>query len=389
MNIIAGALVFIFIVGFVAIFVLFVLAGVFSVLAIADAVSGQQVVDGRYFLRCNTYRTAFIVWPALIFFVLLQFLKNGDPNVDYGGEMMIPIVPTVITALLLNLTTSLHVISGLAALKKQNAISGGEFSLHLVLQLCCGLDIISTMILSARERSRYPNTRAEFFKRVFVKRELPIPGFFGAALGLSALACLNMINSLVPVGILEYALYFRSTDWPIKWPIRRLSSDASTFYFLLLFVLLCAVLDAARFYRKLPPGLLSQRFLQRVTAYSVVAITLELTLGALLLAILASLVTNYSAFSAMSRGSIVITDYFIFITVNVAAIAAIQASAAFYTRLVIKRGQTDGVITEETAELFKRWSLYPVAQIVAVYRLTKAIREHEEASRPASFQNWL
>jgi hypothetical protein len=152
---------------------------------------------------------------------------------------------------------------------------------------------------------------------------------------------------------------------------------------------LCAVLDAARFYRKLPPGLLSQRFLQRVTAYSVVALVLELTLCALLLVILASLVTNYSAFSAMSRGSIVITDYFIFITVNVAAIAAIQASAAFYTRLVIKRGQTDGVISEETAELFKRQSLYPVAQIVAVYRLTKAIREHEEASRPASFQNWL
>lgn len=388
---IAGAFLsfFLYILGFVAIFVLFVLAAIFSVLAIAEAVSGQQDVDGRYFSRCSMYRVAFIVWPILILFLLLQFLNNGDPNADHGGELMMPIVPTVFTALLLNLTTSLHVISGLAALKKKNAISGGEFSLHLVMQLCCGLDIISSMILSSRERIYHPNTQVGSSKRVFVKRKLPIPGFFGASLGLTAVFSWYVILSLIPIGIVEYALYFRSTDWPINWPIRRLSTNASVFYFLLFFVILCAVLDAARFYRKLPAGLLSQRFLQRVVAYSVVASVLELTLGVLLLVIIASLVMNYSAFSAMSRGSAVISDYFLFIIINAAAIAAIQASAAFYTRLVIKRGQTDKVISEEEAEFFKRMSIYPVEQVVAVYRLNKAIREHEEASRSVTPQDRL
>lgn len=91
----------------------------------------------------------------------------------------------------------------------------------------------------------------------------------------------------------------------------------------------------------------------------------------------------------MSRGSAVISDYFLFIIINAAAIAAIQASAAFYTRLVIKRGQTDKVISEEEAEFFKRMSIYPVEQVVAVYRLNKAIREHEEASRSVTPQDRL
>lgn len=376
-------------VGLVSIFILPVLAGLFAITAIADAVMGKETPDGRYFTRCFIYRTAFLLWLILLWYLLLrsanQFAASVPGGDDHSGDMLIPLVPAVVATVIMNFATSLHVISGLAAHKKQRAISGGEFSGHIFLQLFFGFDFIDSLFLMFKEKADHPGERTGFFRHVFVKSALPAPGTFGALLGIGVLASLWMLLSFNSVGTAGFLLNLRNI---YPGSITRLLYSSATNYFFLFVFSGSAVLDASRFFRKPPKEVLAWPFLKKVIAYSAVALALEITLFALILLIVASLVTNFTVFLSMDRSD-VIPNYFIFIVVNAAAIAAVQVSAAFYSRLVIKRSQTDGVITEEEAAIFKRQSLYPWALVIDVYHLNKAIREHEEASRIVTPQNWL
>ena len=99
-------------------------------------------------------------------------VQTGDP--DHGGDAMWPIIPTLAASLALNVTMSLHVISGLAACRKQKTITGGNFALHVFMQLCCGFDFISSLILMFKEWGNHPNERVGFLSHVFVKRTMPV-----------------------------------------------------------------------------------------------------------------------------------------------------------------------------------------------------------------------
>jgi hypothetical protein len=364
-------------VGVFGLFAIFGLGTIFSILAIADAVSRQQVVDGRYFTRCLIYRVAFLLCLLLYGFAFYRMVQTGDP--DHGGDvLMIGFPGGIVLSLALTVTTSLHVISGLAALKKQKTISGGEFALHLFLQCCCGLDFIDTLILASLEMSNHPKERVGFLRHAIVKRTLPIPGFIAVLLGGCVLFALGMISSFISIGVHNFMLNFRTVFFNQTGRL----SDASFFFFIFFFaVILCVILDAVRFYSKLPVDLTSRMFLGKVMIYSSIALVLEITFSSLLVMFAGSLITHYSLITSMSNMA-VFKDYFLFITITVAAIVAVQVSASFYTRLCIKRSLTDGAISDEKAELFKRMSLFPGAQIVAVYRLIKANRDHVEAVEP-------
>lgn len=160
-----------FIVGILGIFIVIELCGIFSIIAIAYAVSKYQVVDFRYFTRCFIYRVAFLLWPILISFAIIRTVQTGDPG--HEGDAMWPIVPALAASMALNMTTSLHVILGLAACRKQKTITGGEFAFHVCMQLFCGFDFISSLILMFKEREKHPNERVGFFRHVFVKRTMP------------------------------------------------------------------------------------------------------------------------------------------------------------------------------------------------------------------------
>ena len=286
------------------------------------------------------------------------------------------------TAVLMNLTSSLYVISGLASLKRQKLISGGVFALHLVMQLFCGMAFLSSIILAAGEWNRYPTERLNFLRNVLSKRQLAAPGFFSASLFLTAFLAGNVISSLIRIGVAEFAFHYGEHNY---WPVQRISTNLSFFYIFFFLIIICALIDAFRFSRKLPLGLLERPFLNSLMAYSVVAIVLESMLATILLLFTYSLVDDFTVITARTDKSKLISVYLLFIAINAVAVVAIQASAAYYTRLCIKRAQEDGALLDEDELLFKQNSIYPVAQLVVVYRLKKMCREHE-ISRNESLQ---
>jgi hypothetical protein len=158
-------------VGIFGVFIVIGLSGIFSIFAITVSVLKYEVMDFRYFTRCFIYRVAFLLWSILIVFAIFRMAQTVDP--DHTGDVMWPIIPTLVASMALQVTTSLHVISGLAACRKQKTITGGEFSSHVTMQFFCGFDFISSLVLMFKEMEEHPNERVGFLRHVFMKRTKP------------------------------------------------------------------------------------------------------------------------------------------------------------------------------------------------------------------------
>lgn len=157
---------YIFGIAMIGLPVVFALGFCFSIIAVSDAGSKHKVVDGRYFTRCLIYRIASVLCVFLFFYAFTKMSQNGNP--EHGGDVFMVGFPGSIGLMLaLSGTTSLHVISGLSVCMKQKEITRGQFALHIFLQLCCGLDFISSLALTDREWRAHPDERVGFFQHVF------------------------------------------------------------------------------------------------------------------------------------------------------------------------------------------------------------------------------
>lgn len=206
------------------------------VLAISDAAANLQVVDGRYFTRCLVYRLLFAIvvfayginqylWAikTKIDPALMQEINSG-PNDLFN---FIGFIGVVSLALVLNGAVSFHVISGLISSRKNKSLSENDVGIHIVFQLFLGFDIVGSAILAVKEARIYPKERLAWIKNLISRNAWPIPGFFGASLGIAAIGTLNSRNA--SIGLLDYLLDNQFDNLPHTDNPNLLSSEF--FYF--------------------------------------------------------------------------------------------------------------------------------------------------------------
>ncbi len=382
-----------FLIGLPAVFVLCV---IFIGLAIRDARTGRQVVDGRYFTRCFLYRVASLVcvffYAATKYAYMLRvgiapFVERDNMSV---ADIIVPIFSSLLgifLALLLSGTVTSYVILGVTRAREKAFASRPEMVVHIVMQLIWGFDLISLGILMVKECKAFPKEKIRWLHYSTARRERtdtrtrrPILVLFGLLLGFAAYWGFSYLLGLASTDIFTSAPV-QTIDVSL---MAHITVNRFIVFFVFLFaVLLWSILDARHHFRALPAELSSPRLIKKALFYVAMTWVLEIVLTILIGTIAVSFMRKALVLAVLVYRGIAI-GYSIVLVLLVAAILLVYLSSVLYTRLIMKRCESDRVVSEKVIVRYRKLSLFPGMQVMVLIWLLTVSRARKDTQEITS-----